>query len=227
MNVVKERKEKGLNSSPRKGIFITLEGTEGGGKSTNLRFIEAFLNEQGIEVVTTREPGGTEIGEAIRTILLNRSFSKMENDTELLLMFAARAQHIQEKIQPALAEGKWVISDRFTDATYAYQGGARGGEFKRIAQLEQWVQQGFQPDLTFIFDLPVKEGMARVQHRSRQTGQGIDRFEQEQQIFFERVRETYLQRAQRHPERYKIVDARQSLVEVQHAIAAHLSCLIE
>ena len=204
------------------GQFITLEGTEGGGKSTNLGFIKSFLFEQGMDVVVTREPGGTEIGEAIRAILLNKDFSEMCDDAELLLMFAARAQHIQEKIKPALAAGKWVISDRFTDATYAYQGGARGGDFERIAQIEQWVQQGFQPNLTFIFDLSVKEGMARVLSRSQQTGQIIDRFEQEKQAFFEKVRATYLDRAKACPERYEVLDASQSLEHVQQCIQARL-----
>ncbi len=204
------------------GQFITLEGTEGGGKSTNLGFIESFLLEQGMDVVVTREPGGTDIGEAIRAILLNKDFSEMCDDAELLLMFAARAQHIQEKIKPALAAGKWVISDRFTDATYAYQGGARGGDFERIAQIEQWVQQGFQPNLTFIFDLSVKEGMARVLSRSQQTGQTIDRFEQEKQAFFEKVRATYLDRAKRCPERYEVLDASQPLEQVQRCIQARL-----
>ncbi len=211
-----------MEKTLKQGQFITLEGTEGGGKSTNLRFIESFLTEQGIDVVVTREPGGTDIGEAVRAILLNNDFSAMCDDAELLLMFAARAQHIQEKIQPALAAGKWVISDRFTDATYAYQGGARGVDLQRIAQIEQWVQQGFQPNLTFIFDLPVTEGMARVQQRHQQTGQVIDRFEQEKQAFFERVRQAYLDRAKQAPARYHILDASQPLTSVQHAIKARL-----
>ncbi len=204
------------------GQFITLEGTEGGGKSTNLRFIESFLTEQGMDVVVTREPGGTEIGEAVRAILLNNDFSAMCDDAELLLMFAARVQHIQEKIKPALAAGKWVISDRFTDATYAYQGGARGLDMQRIAQIEQWVQQGFQPNLTFIFDLPVEIGMARVLARSQQSGQGIDRFEQEKRSFFEKVRATYLARAQQSPERYEVLDASQPLASVQQTIQTRL-----
>jgi len=208
------------------GQFITLEGTEGGGKSTNLRFMESFLTEQGIDVVVTREPGGTDIGEAVRKILLNNDFSAMCDDAELLLMFAARAQHIQEKIKPALAAGKWVISDRFTDATYAYQGGARGLDMQRIAQIEQWVQQGFQPNLTFVFDLPVEIGMARVLARSQQSGQVIDRFEQEKQAFFERVRQTYLDRAKQSPERYAVLDASQPLESVQQHIQIHLQSVL-
>ncbi len=207
------------------GQFITLEGTEGGGKSTNLRWMESFLLEQGVDVVVTREPGGTEIGEAIRHILLNKDFDAMCDDTELLLMFAARAQHIQEKIKPALAEGKWVISDRFTDATYAYQGGARGLDMARIAQIEQWVQQGFQPNLTFIFDLPVEIGMSRVLSRSQETGQVIDRFEQEKQAFFEKVRAAYLARANQSPARYKVLDASQPIDSVQQQIKTRLQGL--
>lgn len=208
------------------GQFITLEGTEGGGKSTNLLFIEDFLAEKGIDVIVTREPGGTEIGEAIRGILLNKEFTAMQDETELLLMFAARAQHIKEKIQPALAEGKWVISDRFTDASYAYQGGARGMDFQRIAEIEQWVQQGFQPDTTFIFDLPVEIGMARVRARSQETGQVIDRFEQEKQDFFERVRSAYLSRANASPERYQVLDASQPLETVQSQITERLQGML-
>jgi len=205
------------------GQFITLEGTEGGGKSTNLLFIEDFLKERGVDVVVTREPGGTEIGEAIREVLLNKDFTAMQDETELLLMFAARAQHLKEKIQPALSAGKWVISDRFTDASYAYQGGARGMNFKRISEIENWVQQGFHPNATFIFDLPVEIGMARVRARSEQTGQVIDRFEQEKQDFFEKVRGAYLARAAAVPERYEVLDASQDLEIVQTHIAARLT----
>lgn len=209
-----------------KGQFITLEGTEGGGKSTNLLFIKELLASKGLEVIVTREPGGTEIGEAIRGILLNNDFSEMCSDTELLLMFAARAQHIQEKIQPALAEGKWVISDRFTDASYAYQGAARGMGFERIALIEAWVQQGFQPDTTFVFDLPVEIGMARVAARSEMTGQQIDRFETEKQAFFEKVRGAYLTRAEQAPARYTVLDASQSLESVQQAIRQRLEAML-
>ncbi|NPA72360.1 MAG: dTMP kinase [Gammaproteobacteria bacterium] len=208
------------------GQFITLEGTEGAGKSTNLAFIQTFLSEQGIEVIVTREPGGTEIGEAIRTILLDNALTEMTSDTELLLIFAARAQHIQEKIQPALAAGTWVISDRFTDASYAYQGAARSMGFERIAEIERWVQQGFQPDTTFIFDLPVEVGMARVRARSAETGQVIDRFETEKQDFFEKVRSGYLNRAAAAPARYEILDASQPISSVQTAIQARLETML-
>lgn len=205
------------------GKFITLEGTEGAGKSTNLAFVEQWLQSRGVPVEVTREPGGTEIGEAIREILLNKAHSAMHEDTELLLMFAARAQHIQEKILPALSEGKWVVSDRFTDASYAYQGGARGMGFERIAELEKWVQQGFQPDLTLIFDLPIEIGMQRVASRGMET----DRFEEEKRDFFERVRSAYLQRAEQAPERYQVLDAAQPLPQVQLDIEKRLNALLE
>lgn len=205
------------------GKFLTLEGTEGAGKSTNLSFIKAWLAEQGIDVITTREPGGTEIGEAIRGLLLNQAYTEMHADTELLLMFASRAQHLQEKILPALAEGRWVISDRFTDASYAYQGGARGMGFERIAEIEQWVQQGVQPDATFLFDLPIEIGMARVASRGGET----DRFEQEKHDFFKKVRDAYLARAHQAPARYEILDASQSIEAVQAAIVSRLQSLID
>lgn len=205
------------------GKFITLEGTEGAGKSTNLNFIKTWLTEQGVEVMTTREPGGTDIGEAVRDLLLNQAYTEMHADTELLLMFASRAQHLQEKILPALAAGKWVISDRFTDASYAYQGGARGMGFERIADIERWVQQGVQPDTTFLFDLPIEIGMARVASRGNET----DRFEQEKHDFFKKVRDAYLMRANQTPARYEILDASQSLEAVQAAIVNRLKSLID
>jgi dTMP kinase len=205
------------------GQFITLEGTEGAGKSTNLAFIENWLREQGVDAIITREPGGTLIGEAIREVLLNPEFTQMQADTELLLMFAARAQHLQEKILPALAQGKWVVSDRFTDASYAYQGAARGMPFERIAQIEQWVQQGFMPHTTFVFDLPIEIGMARVAARGGQ----VDRFEAEQRSFFERVRGAYLSRAAAQPHRYKVLDASLPLSAVQADIDAHLHHLLK
>lgn len=204
------------------GKFITLEGGEGAGKSTNLRFIQAWLQQQGLEVVVTREPGGTELGEAIRGLLLDKQYQTMTPSCELLLMFAARAQHIETLIKPALTQGKWVISDRFTDATYAYQGAARGLGFERIAPIEDWVQQGFAPDCTFVFDLPVEIGMRRVQSR----GGEIDRFEQEQASFFEQVRQAYLTRAQQHPARYCVLDAAQNLADVQQDIEQQLQLLI-
>lgn len=208
------------------GQFITLEGTEGAGKSTNLMFIEQWLRDRGIDVVVTREPGGTAIGEAVRHILLDKQYGEMTPDTELLLMFAARNQHLQEKILPALAAGQWVISDRFTDATYAYQGGARGLPFERIAEIEQWVQKGRFPDRTFVFDLPIEEGMKRVAARAELSGQHIDRFEQEKIDFFEKVRATYLIRAEEAPERYTVLDAQQPLEAVQAQLQAALMSMV-
>lgn len=204
------------------GKFITLEGGEGAGKSTNIPFIQQYLQECGIDVVLTREPGGTALSEEIRAILLDHKHDNMSSDTELLLMFAARAQHLAEVIRPALAAGRWVICDRFTDATYAYQGGGRGIDAARIAILEQWVQGELRPDMTLIFDLPVQTGLQRAGVRS-----SPDRFEQENIAFFERVRATYLQRAAQQPARYAVLDAGASLAEVQQQITAILARLLD
>lgn len=193
-----------------RGRFITLEGSEGSGKSTNLAFIHHYLQQSGIEVVLTREPGGTPLGEAIRELLLDHRNNEMASDTELLLMFAARAQHLHELILPALEAGRWVLCDRFTDATYAYQGAGRGIAEERIALLEDWVQGELRPDLTLFLDLPVAQGLARAGERS-----APDRFEREQLDFFERVRHGYLEQAARAPQRYRIVDASQPLEAVQ------------
>ncbi|MBO1928146.1 dTMP kinase [Thiomicrorhabdus sp. 6S2-11] len=203
----------------QRGKFITLEGSEGAGKSTNLAYLAERLQALGLEVITTREPGGTDIGEKIRGLLLDPENSAMHQDTELLLMFAARAQHIREKILPAIERGAWVISDRFTDASFAYQGAARGMGFERIAEIENWVQQGFAPDLTLVFDLPIEIGMQRVASRGEQT----DRFEQEQKDFFEKVRAAYLQRAEAAPRRYAVLDASQNLAAVQQQIRQQLN----
>jgi dTMP kinase len=194
----------------RQGRFVTLEGGEGAGKSTNLDYLRERLGATGITVTLTREPGGTGLGEAVRDLLLDPDNTAMHADTELLLMFAARAQHLHEKILPALARGEWVLCDRFTDATYAYQGGGRGLDAARIASLENWVQDGFQPYRTLLFDLPVATGLARAGGRG-----ALDRFEQEQTAFFERVRSGYLARAEAFPERFRIIDAGQSLAGVQ------------
>ncbi len=193
-----------------RGRFITLEGSEGSGKSTNLNFIHQRLQQAGIEVVLTREPGGTPLGETIRELLLDHRQQAMASDTELLLMFAARAQHLNELIVPALEAGKWVLCDRFTDATYAYQGAGRGIANARIALLEQWVQGELRPDLTFFLDLPVAQGLARAGERAE-----LDRFEREEIDFFERVRQGYLSRAEAQPQRYRIIDASPQLPEVQ------------
>lgn len=203
-------------------MFITLEGPEGAGKSTNREYLAQRLREQGVTVCLTREPGGTPLAERIRELLLSPSDEPMAADTELLLVFAARAQHLQEVIKPALARGEWVLCDRFTDATYAYQGGGRGLSSARIAELERFVQGDLRPDLTLVFDLPVEVGLARAAARGR-----LDRFEQEQRGFFESVRTTYLRRASAAPERYRILDAAQSLEDVQAAIDRLLPAMLE
>ncbi len=199
------------------GLFITLEGPEGAGKSTNREYLAEHLRAQGVDVVLTREPGGTPLAERIRELLLAPSDEKMDADTELLLVFAARAQHLAEVIRPALARGAVVLCDRFTDATYAYQGGGRGLSLERIATLEQFVQGDLRPDLTLVFDLPVEIGLSRAAARGR-----LDRFEQEGQAFFEAVRQAYLARAQAAPQQYTLIDASQSLAQVQQALDALL-----
>jgi dTMP kinase len=195
------------------GKFITLEGGEGVGKTTNIAFIRDYLTQRGINVCCTREPGGTALAEKIRGVLLEKHDEAVSETTELLLVFAARAQHIQHVIQPALARGEWVLCDRFTDATYAYQGGGRDMDIKKIAWLEQAVQGDLRPDLTLLFDAPVEIGMARAQKRG-----AFDRFESEKQQFFERVRCAYLAQAKLYPQRIKIIQAHQSLPDVQAAI---------
>ncbi len=204
------------------GQFITLEGGEGLGKSTNLHFIKSFLENQGLSVVVTREPGGTPLAEQIRSLLLEERAEAVADKTELLLMFSARAQHLKEVIHPALAQGQWVISDRFTDATYAYQGGGRQMEVSLIQQLETWVQGLFRPDLTFLLDAPISVSMQRVKERLNN-----DRFEQEQLPFFERVREAYLVQARNHPDRIQVINANQSLELVQQDMVAHLLPLLQ
>lgn len=202
------------------GRFITLEGGEGAGKSTNLEYIRTRLESAGIQVLVTREPGGTQLSEQIRKLLLDTGNTEMSSDAELLLMFAARAQHLKQFILPALQQGTWVLCDRFTDATYAYQGGGRGIDIERIAILEEWVQQGFQPDITILFDLPVEVGLDRASNRGQ-----LDRFEQEQQLFFERVRAAYLARAEQS-QRFRIIDANQLLDNVQSQLDAVITQLL-
>jgi len=204
------------------GLFITLEGPEGAGKSTNRDYLAERLRERGVDVLLTREPGGTPLAERIRELLLAPSDEPMASDTELLLVFAARAQHLQQVIRPALARGAVVLCDRFTDATYAYQGGGRGLSGERIAQLENFVQGELRPDLTLIFDLPVEVGLARAAARGR-----LDRFEQEGRGFFEAVRQAYLQRAAQAPQRYRVLDAGQTLAQVQADLDALLPSLLE
>lgn len=190
------------------GKFITLEGIDGAGKSTHHAWIVECLQQAGHDVVATREPGGTPLGEKLRALLLSES---MHLETEALLMFAARREHLDKVILPALAAGKWVVSDRFTDATYAYQGGGRDLSMAKIAQLERWVQAEFQPQLTLLFDVPTELACQRL----AKTGNNPDRFEQEAQEFFEKVRACYLQRAVENPARIKLVDGRLSIAEIQ------------
>jgi len=201
----------------KQGYFITLEGGEGAGKSTSLAFISDWLQRHGQEVIVTREPGGTELGEAIRNLLLHGR-DGMHADTELLLMFAARAEHLSRVIRPALQRGAWVVCDRFTDATYAYQGGGRGIPHERIQLLEEWVQHGLRPDLTLLLDIPVAKGLARAGDRSRP-----DRFERERTDFFERVRQSYLDAASKEPERFRVIDASQDIAAVEEQLASVLA----
>jgi dTMP kinase len=202
-----------IDNPAGKGRFITVEGVEGGGKSTNIPFIRELLESAGHEVVLTREPGGTPLGEEIRALLLDHRHDGMAPDTELLLMFAARAEHLERVIRPALAAGKWVLCDRFTDATYAYQGGGRSLGLDRVETLARWVHADLAPSLTLLFDIPVEAGLARAGRRA-----AADRFEREQVAFFERVRATYLELARREPGRFLVLDAACPLNEVQARI---------
>lgn len=200
-----------------KALFITLEGGEGAGKSTCLPVVKELLARTGRDIVLTREPGGTEVGEKIRHLLLQADGIPIAIDTELLLMFAARAQHLESVVRPALAAGKTVLCDRFTDATYAYQGGGRGVPFDRIAVLESWVQGSLRPDLTLLFDIPVAQGLARAGQRSEP-----DRFEREGAGFMGRVRSAYLELAKMSPARIRVVDASQPLETVTAQLRAIL-----
>ncbi|MCE0463583.1 MULTISPECIES: dTMP kinase [Pseudomonas] len=204
------------------GLFITLEGPEGAGKSTNREYLAERLQAAGIEVVLTREPGGTPLAERIREVLLTPADEIMNPDTELLLVFAARAQHLSEVIRPALARGAVVLCDRFTDSTYAYQGGGRGLSLERIATLENFVQRELRPDLTLVFDLPVEIGLARASARGR-----LDRFELEGEAFFNAVRNAFLSRAKADPSRYLLIDAAQPLARVQQSLNDLLPGLLE
>ncbi len=206
----------------RQARFITLEGGEGVGKTTNMDFIARLLMANGITVVKTREPGGTELAEKIRQLLLDNQDEAIEPNAELLMMFAARAQHIRHVIKPALERGDWVLCDRFTDATYAYQGGGRGMSMEKIAWLERMVQGDLRPDLTLLLDAPVKIGMQRARNRSIP-----DRFEQEKQQFFEKVRQTYLDLAEQQQQRFAVIDASQSLEIVQQTIKMRIEQLID
>ena len=202
------------------GKFITLEGIDGAGKSTQLAWIEECLRRAGVSFIATREPGGTELGERLRALLLDKTMT-MHAETEALLMFAARREHLDKVILPALAQGRWVISDRFTDASFAYQGGGRGLSFEKLAILEHWVQGELQPDLTLYFDVPVEVGQQRVSQLKE-----LDRFEIERNDFFQRVRQAYRDRAQLFPQRIRLIDASASLDEVKGAVERALQAVL-
>lgn len=202
-----------------RGKFITLEGMDGAGKSTHLAWIPAFLAARGVKVTLTREPGGTALGEALRALMLDKN-QRLHTDTEALLMFAARREHLHQVILPALEAGQWVVCDRFTDATFAYQAGGSGLAWERVAALEHWVQQDFQPQLTLYFDVPVAVGKARSA-----AAREPDRFEQETAAFFERVRAAYLRRAREYPQRIRVIDGTQTLETVRREVERHLADL--
>lgn len=201
-----------------RGCLITLEGGEGAGKSSALGVLRECLLAHGISPVLTREPGGTRMGEAIRSLVLDRDLGPVAAECELLLMFAARAQLVREVIQPALESGEWVLSDRFTDASFAYQGAGRGQPLERIAALESWATQGIRPDLTFLLDVSTEIGLARAGMRSEP-----DRIEQEEIGFFKRVREGYRRRATAEPSRFRVIDAGGNLESVSRELRASLS----
>jgi dTMP kinase len=203
------------------GKFITIEGTEGVGKSTNLQFVQDWLRNRGIDVVVTREPGGTPMAEEIRELLLAKREESVDPTTELLLIFAARAQHLHQTIAPALARGAWVLSDRFTDATYAYQGAGRGLDRSLIESLENIVQGELRPDVTLLLDIDVEQGLGRARARAE-----LDRFESEAVSFFERVRAGYHARVAASPNRYAVINAGQELANVQADIATALEALL-
>jgi dTMP kinase len=212
---------RGVQTVMSRGKFITFEGGEGVGKTTNVAFVESYLQARNIPLVVTREPGGTPLAEKLRTLLLNKKSEAIAEEAELLLMFAARAQHIKHVIEPALARGDWVICDRFTDATYAYQGGGRNMKISTIEGLENLVQGNLRPDLTLLLDAPVKIGMERAGKRG-----AFDRFESETVQFFEDVRRAYLLQAELHPQRIKLIKANQTLADVQQTIINVLNPLL-
>jgi dTMP kinase len=205
----------------RAGRFITLEGIDGAGKSTHVRWLAGRIEASGHTVVATREPGGTAVGEALRGLILRES---MSYDSEALLMFAARREHLDLVIRPALARGEWVVCDRFTDATYAYQGGGHGVDRERIRQLEDWVHGDCQPDLTFLFDVPAAVSRERLD-RSQAEGRKLDRFEREAGAFFDRVRDAYLERARSDPQRFRVIDSTRPLAEVRAMLDTHVNAL--
>ncbi|MGV6817263.1 MAG: dTMP kinase [Thiotrichales bacterium] len=200
-----------------RGRFLSFEGGEGVGKSTQIARVAEFLRGRGIDVVLTREPGGTDVGERLRELLLDKTLPSMHHDTELMLMYAARKEHIEQLIEPALAKGRWVISDRFADASVVYQGYGRGIDLDRLAELDRWVLQGFKPDKTFLLDMPVEQGLARARKRAE-----LDRFESETLAFFERVRQGYLDCAAAEPDRFAVIDAAKNIESVTQSLLASL-----
>lgn len=207
--------------SNTQGLFLTFEGIEGAGKSSNVQYVKQLLEAAGKDVVVTREPGGTEVGEHIRQVLLDPNLPGMHSDTELLLMFASRAEHYQHKILPALQQGQWVLCDRFTDASYAYQGGGRSIDMQRINALESWVLGDFKVNKTLLFDLPVAVGLSRAKARS-----AADRIEQEEASFFERIRQCYLSRAEAEPTRFELIDAERSIEDVKSQLDKSIDLLL-
>lgn len=206
-----------------RGLFITVEGVEGAGKSTVMQFMQNYLQERQIDCITTREFGGTEIAEFIRKVLLEYHYQeKMCQETEILLAFASRAQHLANLILPNLQKGTWVLCDRFTDSTYAYQGYGRGAAYERIKVIEDWVQRGLKPDYTFLLDLDVKTGMARLKTRST----GLDRIESEEEQFFQRVRNGYLELAAKDPHRYRIINAAEKPQDVLMQLEVYLAKML-
>lgn len=210
-----------MNQSSYPGKFITFEGVEGAGKTTNIEFIANKIRSAGHEILLTREPGGTKLGEAIRELLISKDYPEMHHHTELLLMFAARAEHLNKSIIPALTKGQWVLCDRFTDATYAYQGAGRNIDSADIATLETLVQRDLRPDITFLFDLEAEVGLKRATERGEK-----DRFEQQHINFFNKVRNKYLEMAKRDNERYIIIEAQHELSTVQNQITEELKKIL-
>lgn len=210
-----------MSSSNYKGKFITFEGVEGAGKTTNIQFIAETIEKEGIDILLTREPGGTKLGESVREILISKEYPEMHHHTELLLMFAARAEHIHRVILPALKDGKWVLCDRFTDATYAYQGAGRNINIEDISILENLIQGDLRPDYTFLFDLDAEIGLSRAKSRGE-----TDRFEQQDIDFFNSVRTMYLKMAGNNSDRYKIIQADKALSDVQEQINKELKALL-
>ena len=210
-----------MPTSSRRGRFITLEGIDGAGKSTHIPWLAAALRARGHGVHVTREPGGTSLGERLRQLLLAEP---MSHDSEALLMFAARREHVEKVIRPALERGEWVLCDRFTDATFAYQGGGHGVDARRIAMLADWVHPDLTPDLTLLFDVPVEVSRARLD-RNAERGQALDKFERERADFFERVRAVYLERARAEPRRFRRIESTRPLDEVRRELEAMMATL--